>query len=220
MSTPATREVTFGERTYSLDEHGFLLPSDQWDEAFAEGMALLQGIYGGLTDDHWRFIRYLRSKFLDEHTVPLLVFACADNSIRLSKLHALFPTGYHRGACRIAGLNFEFMKQVNIWHTYETPPAPTDRYPITATGFLERFEDWDEGFAARVAAEWQLPGGLTDRHRQIIHYLRDHYRNHRNIPTAFRMCADNQLDLDEFRALFPGGYRRGACRMAGLPFFP
>ncbi len=217
---PLVKKVTFGERTYTLDEHGFLSPEDQWDEAFAEGMAQLQGIYGGLTEEHWRIIRYLRRKFVDEHTVPLLVFACADNDIRLSKLRALFPTGYHRGACRIAGLNFEFMKQVNIWHTYETAPPRQSRYPVTATGFLERFDQWDEGFAWQVAAEWKLPHGVTERHLEVIRYLRDYYRDHGNIPSAYHTCADNDLDLEELHALFPGGYRRGACRMAGLPFFP
>jgi tRNA 2-thiouridine synthesizing protein E len=212
--------VTFGERTYALDQHGFLVAEEEWDERFADGMAQLQGIYGGLTDEHWRIIRYLRAKFVDEHTVPLLVFACSDNHLRLSKLRALFPTGYHRGACRIAGLNFEFMKQVNIWHSYETPPPRQSKYDVDSTGFLKDFEQWDEGFALQIAAEWRLPGGLTDQHRTIIFHLRDYYRTHRNIPTAYQVCADGGIDLPELHALFPEGYRRGACRMAGLPFFP
>ena len=213
------KTVTFaGNRTYTLDEHGFLSRPNQWDEPFAEGMAILQGIDGGLTDRHWDFIRYLRGKLLEERTVPLLVFACADNNIRLSKLRALFPTGYHRGACRIAGVNYDFMARDNIWHTYETPPRPPPRYRIDALGFLEDYRQWDEAFAVRVAEEWKLPGGVTERHRDIIRYLRDYYIDYRNIPTVYEMCRTEGLDLAELRALFPDGYRRGACRMAGLPF--
>ncbi len=85
-------------RSYTLDDHGFLDPPEQWDEAFAEGMARVQGIRGGLSERHWEFIRYLRGQFLDEETVPVLVMACAENRMHLSELRALFPTGYHRGA--------------------------------------------------------------------------------------------------------------------------
>ena len=221
MTKPTTKTVTFSDdRTYTLDDHGFLFPPEQWDEAFAEGMAAQEGVIGGLTDVHWSFIQYIRRKFLEEKTVPLLVYACAENKMRLSRLRALFPSGYHRGACRIAGINFDFMTEDNIWHTYETPPprAP-DKYRVDTVGFLESFDQWDEGFAMRVAHDWKLPSGVTDRHREVIRYLRDYYSQRSTIPTVFETCDANGLDLDDLRKLFPDGYRRGACRMAGLPFF-
>jgi len=52
--------VSFNRKEYKLDRHGFLDPSHQWDEDFAEGMAKMLGIHGGLSEDHWKFIRYLR----------------------------------------------------------------------------------------------------------------------------------------------------------------
>ena len=97
-------KVTFKGKTYSLDDHGFLDPPDQWEEGFAEGMARMVGITGGLAERHWQVVNYLRRKFLEEDTVPVVVLACADNKMRLSELRSLFPTGYHRGACKIAGL--------------------------------------------------------------------------------------------------------------------
>ena len=73
MSRPAAKTVTFDEgNTYTLDAYGFLDPPEYWNEEFAEGMARLQGIYDGLTDDHWEFISYIRKKFLDEKTTVLL----------------------------------------------------------------------------------------------------------------------------------------------------
>jgi len=63
----------------------------------------------GTEEKHWSFIRYLRKKFLEEKTVPVVVLACADNDLRLSEFKLLFPTGYHRGACKIAGINYDFM---------------------------------------------------------------------------------------------------------------
>ena len=213
-------DVTFGEgKTYSLDDFGFLDPPEQWDETFAEGMARMQGISDGLTDEHWSFIHYVRRKFLEEQTVPVVVLACADNNMRLGKLKQLFPTGYHRGACRIAGVNYKFMLDCNIWLTYETYAVLQAEHTLTPAGFLEDVDQWNERFAELVAAEWDLPEGLTNQHWSIIRYLRDFYHIHHNIPTVSETCHANNVRLEALRELFPDGYRRGACRAAGLPFF-
>jgi len=216
MQKPGT--VRIGDREYTLDERGFLFPPEQWDEAFAEGMAERLGIYDGLTEEHWKFIRYLRKKFLDEKTVPLVVYACADNNLRLSRLAHLFPTGYHRGACKIAGINYQFMFDCNPWITYESYSVLKSEFKLTDSGFLESFDRWNERFAQITAGECQLPEGLTDKHWQIIRYLRDYYGHNKNIPTVFAACKANGIDVGELRELFPSGYRRGACRIAGLPF--
>lgn len=211
--------ISFRNNHYTLDEQGYLNPPEQWDEVFAEGMAGRLGIYGGLTPEHWEFIRYLRRKFIEEKTVPLVVYACADNNLRLSRLVYLFPTGYMRGACRIAGINYQFMYESNPWLTYESYSILKSEYKLTESGFLESFEHWNERFAQIVASEWQLPDGLTEKHWQIIYYLRDYYSKTRTIPTVFATCKANDIEVDDLHDLFPDGYRRGACRMAGLPFF-
>ena len=66
-------QAVFGDRSYTLDRFGFLFPPEQWDREFAEGMAADLGIRGGLTDEHWALIDYLRTKFLVEETVPVVV---------------------------------------------------------------------------------------------------------------------------------------------------
>lgn len=212
-------QIHFQGRRYTLDERGFLDPPEQWDDVFAEGMAEHLGIYGGLTPEHWEFIRYLRRKFVDEKTVPLVVYACADNHLKLSRLNFLFPTGYIRGACRIAGINYQFMYENNPWLTYESYAILESKYKLAESGFLESDEQWDEQFARIVASEWQLPEGVTQKHWQIIHYLRDCYRDTGTIPSVLAACKANGIDVEELIALFPDGYRQGACRMAGLPFF-
>jgi len=220
MTQPTAKTVTFGDdKTYTLDEYGFLDQPEQWDEEFARGMARLQGIYDGLTSEHWDFISYIRNKFLTEKALPLLVVACAENNLRLDKLKSLFPTGYFRGACRIAGVSYKFLCDVNIWHTYETVPHLKSEYEITPQGFLADFKQWNERFAHLLSAHWELPRGLTPQHWEIIHFLRDYYQAAGNIPTVYEVCAAHNLDLAGFNGLFPEGYRRGACRVAGLPFF-
>jgi TusE/DsrC/DsvC family sulfur relay protein len=211
--------ITFNDKQYKLDKYGFLDPSKQWDENFAEGMARKLGIHEGLTKAHWKVIHYLRSKFLAENTIPVIVIACADNQFRLKELRALFPTGYHRGACMIAGINFDFMSDINIWLTYETPPKAKMEYEVDELGFLKDFDKWNERFASLVVSKWDLPAGLTKRHWKIIQYLRDYFDKTKNIPTVYETCKSNDIEFEEIGILFPKGYRRGACRAAGLPFF-
>lgn len=214
------KSISFNGKLYLLDGHGFLSPSEQWDENFAEGMAQLLGIHNGLSKEHWDFINYLRKKFLEEKTVPVVVTACVENKLRLSRFRHLFPTGYHRGACKIAGINYEFMYNTNYWLTYETSTFVRSAYRIDSMGFLEDLNQWDRRFAEIIIREWKLPTELTDMHMQVIKYLQDYYKATNNIPTIHEALNANGLDLNSFRELFPEGYRRGACRIAGLPFFP
>lgn len=217
--TSKTRTVRFGGQQYTLDAHGYLDPSDQWDERFAEGMAARLGVPGGLTDEHWEIVRYLRERFLAEQAVPMVVQACIDNGLRLSRLRGLFPTGYTRGACRIAGINYLFLYASNKLLTYENYSTLATQYRLSDAGFLEDFDAWDTRFAQLVAQGWSLPSGLTRQHFRIIDFLRDAYRQHRRTPLVYETCRAHALDIDELCALFPEGYRRGACRAAGLPFF-
>lgn len=211
--------VCFRTKTYTLDQHGFLDPPDQWDENFAEGMAKSLGIRSGLTERHWQFILYLRRKFLKERTVPVVVKACLDNQMSLAELRSRFPTGYHRGACKIAGINYQFMYETNVWLTYETAPPAKPRYELNGLGFLEDYRQWDEDFPEYLLQEMKRTQGLTARHWKVIRYLRAYFDEHKNLPSVYETCAVNDLSLEDLRDLFPDGYRRGACRLAGLPFF-
>jgi len=211
--------VIFGEKHYELDSHGFLKQADQWDKVFAEGMAKKLGISEGLTDEHWKIIHYLRQKFIQENTIPVIVIACSDNGIRLNQLRTLFPTGYHRGACKIAGVNYDFLCDTNIWLTYESVPAIEAEHEVDESGFLKDFDKWNESFAHRIALSWDQFEGLTEKHWEIIRYLREFYSNSRNLPTIYELCKSNNLELEDFGKLFSEGYRRGACRAAGLPFY-
>lgn len=215
----ASKAISIGDKTYTLDAHGYLDPPEQWSEEFAEGMARELGIYTGLNAEHWKIIRYLRRKFREEETIPYVIHTCIDNNMRISRLKHLFPTGYVRGACKLAGIDFQFLSDVNILLTFENYSTFASQFKFTDTGYLEDFETWDERFAAFVASDWNLPDGLTAKHNQIIDYLRGYYRDTGTIPTVYETCKENGVSIDELQTLFPEGYRRGACRAAGLPFF-
>ena len=212
------RTAIYANKRYTLDGNGFLDPADQWDEDFAQGMARELGIRDGLTDEHWKIVRYVRGQYVNERSVPLLVMACAASGMRLNDLRRLFPTGYHRGACRIAGINYSFLSQDNLWHTYETAPLPKPRFPLDALGFLKEFENWEEDFAPAAAQTLGWDQELDEMHWRVIRYLREAYAAQGTIPTIYETCMANGLELRSLRVLFPAGYRRGACLLAGLPF--
>ena len=116
-------------------------------------------------------------------------------------------------------MSHKFLSDENIWHTYETAPRLKPEYKISALGYLEDFNQWNERFAELVSSDWGLPHGLTDQHWEVIRFLRNYFQATNNIPTIYDVCGAHNLELDDFRKLFPDGYRRGACRAAGLPFF-
>jgi tRNA 2-thiouridine synthesizing protein E len=208
--------ITFGTRTYQLDAHGYLESREQWDTVFAEGMAAHLGISEGLTDRHWKVISYIRRYTDEKDDIPFLHQACREFGLSLDAMRALFPSGYHRGAFCIAGLSHGFMVKVNVWLTYETTAAARDRTPVCPLGFLRDPGDWSREFAARTAVEHGIEGGLGEKHWQVIESIRARFQKTGTVPLVCEICERNDLTLNEINELFPRGYHRGACKIAGL----
>lgn len=100
-----------------LDNEGYLIDPADWSEEAAETLARAEGI--ALTEEHWAVLRFMR-RYYDEHAIP----ADARFAIRFlaeerghganarKRLFELFPYGYVKQACRIAG-----MRRPRIWST-------------------------------------------------------------------------------------------------------
>nr|MBN2278120.1 TusE/DsrC/DsvC family sulfur relay protein [candidate division Zixibacteria bacterium] len=214
------RTFTYKGKSYQVDYYGFLLKPDEWDENFAEGMAPYAGIENGLTDDHWRVIRFIRNTFEQINKCPLVYIACKKNDLGLGDLKRLFPSGYLRGACKLSGVTYreghfqEFWIEEHIVH--HTRIYDRKKYETDALGFLINPGDWDENFAIHKASELKMPDLLTSRHWDIIYYLRRQFEVYKEIPTVYQTCEDNNLSLEELERLFPDGYHRGAVKISGL----
>ena len=207
-------------KAYDIDARGYLLDPSQWDEVFAEAVAAEVGIAGGLTEAHWRMIHFIRNSWDQIHRCPLIYVACKNNDIGLGDLKKLFPTGWLRGACKLAGVTYREGYLQHVWlenglphytNTYDKKEYETDEQ-----GFLVDPVRWDENFAVHKAYEMGIPGNLTDRHWQIIHYLRTHFERTGGVPNVYETCEENDMCLEECEQLFPGGYHRGAVKIAGL----
>jgi TusE/DsrC/DsvC family sulfur relay protein len=210
-------------KDYEIDSLNFLTKFEEWDENFAEGMALQLKIPQGLTIEHWDVINWIRRYFLEKGVCPNIYETCRGCGLRIGEMRKLFPTGYWRGACKLAGLisgGAHLGPAFGPAFLPETMPfmdAYNKTYEIDVRGFLVNPDDWDEYYAIYGACGKNIPEGkLTDRHWKIIKFLRESYQKNKEVPTIYETCDANQIDLEELEKLFPDGYHRSAVKLAGL----
>ena len=87
---------------------------------------------------------------------------------------------------------------------------------IDEDGFIQEPSKWSEQVAAALAATEGV-SELTERHWQLINYLRDYYQKFGSAPMIRKMCKEVGMKLGEVYELFPTGPAKGACKAAGLP---
>jgi len=104
-------------RTLALDEEGYLVDPLDWNEQVAELLALREQI--ALTAEHWTVLRFMR-EYYDSHQIApdarhvMKHLAGAKGAERSDRndLFRLFPYGYVKQACKIAG-----MRRPRAWST-------------------------------------------------------------------------------------------------------
>lgn len=102
-------------RMPDLDAEGYLVEPQDWSEELAEVLALQENI--SLTEDHWDVIRFMREYYEERQVAADARYVIKHLSDRLgpgsrNKLFELFPYGYVKQACKIAG-----MKRPRGWST-------------------------------------------------------------------------------------------------------
>jgi tRNA 2-thiouridine synthesizing protein E len=92
-----------------IDNEGYLVNPKDWNEDVARNFAQEEGI--NLTLDHWKVFWFMREYYAD-HGIAAdarFVIKFLRNDLKYGarakeKLYELFPYGYIKQACRIAGL--------------------------------------------------------------------------------------------------------------------
>jgi len=102
-------------KTPTIDDEGYLVEPLEWSEAQAEAFARQESIQ--LSEDHWDVIRFMRAYYQEHQVAPDARFVIKHLADRLgptsrNKLFELFPYGYVKQACKIAG-----MKRPRAWST-------------------------------------------------------------------------------------------------------
>lgn len=223
------KTLTFNGKTYEVDDHHFLLDHKAWDKDFAAGIARMIGMEEDLTKGHWEVIDFIQNRFRETRACPVVHETAQALGLSMTSLQRLFPTGYLRGACLIAGISYKYGWVYYFEEPYPVPhkPAPEKEgtrpeekvYRVDLFGSLVDPAEWDEDFALRRAYEMNMKGGLTDKHWQIIKFLRESYARNQKIPTFYECCEANGIDIKDLAELFPTGYHRGAVKIAGLPTY-
>lgn len=89
-------------------------------------------------------------------------------------------------------------------------------------GYLGNAEDWSDAVADAIAAQEEVT--LTDRHRDVIAFLRqeflDNHGSQPNTRTIVKAMSDawgEKVKQGDLYALFPGDPSKQGGKIAGLP---
>jgi len=87
---------------------------------------------------------------------------------------------------------------------------------VDAEGFLRKPEQWSEDLAAEIAREAGIDP-LTDRHMQVVRFMRDTYLTTGTAPTIRTLGKASGVPVKELYQLFPKGPAKLAAKIAGIP---
>jgi len=100
-----------------LDDEGYLIDPEQWSENLARDIAAHEGLT--LDDEHWAVIAFMRAYYADRQVAPDARFVVKHLAEHMgygararARLFELFPYGYVKQACKVAG-----MKRPRSWST-------------------------------------------------------------------------------------------------------
>ena len=97
-------EIEVAGRKIEVNEEGFLLHPEEWDEDVARALARVEEGLEELSDEHWAVIKYIRSYFNENNLAPMVRKLCKASGLPLKRIFELFPSGPAKGACKLAGL--------------------------------------------------------------------------------------------------------------------
>ena len=89
------------------DDEGYLLDPGEWGDELAVILARQEGI--DLSEAHWDAIRFMRDYYQEHQVIPDVRFVARHLAARFGKasrnmIFELFPYGYVKQACKIAGM--------------------------------------------------------------------------------------------------------------------
>ena len=87
---------------------------------------------------------------------------------------------------------------------------------VDAEGFLQKPEQWTKEIAAEIARENGV-GELTDRHWQVVEYMRNQYLETGNAPSIRSLGKESGVPIKELYKLFPKGPAKLAAKIGGIP---
>ena len=87
---------------------------------------------------------------------------------------------------------------------------------VDAEGFLQKPEQWSEAIAVQIAHDAGIEE-LTDRHWQVVRFMRERYLATGTAPTIRSLGKESGGPVKELYALFPKGPAKLAAKVGGIP---
>jgi len=87
---------------------------------------------------------------------------------------------------------------------------------VDAEGFLQKPEQWSPELGIEMAREVGIDP-LTDKHWQVIRFMRDRYLKTGTAPTIRTLGRESGVTTKELYQLFPKGPAKLAARIGGIP---
>ena len=110
-------QLQVDNRTIDIDDEGYLVDPADWSEAVAEQLARRENLR--LEPLHWRVIEFMRARLESRqvaadarHVIRHLAEDLGLGEGARKRLFELFPYGYVRQACKVAG-----MRRPRAWST-------------------------------------------------------------------------------------------------------
>lgn len=101
-----------------VDSEGYLIDPDDWDESLADMLAKQEQLE--LNEESWVILRFIRDYYAEHKIIPdirhvvkhFAEYLKCDKHAAKNHLFELFPYGYVKQTCKIAG-----MKRPRAWST-------------------------------------------------------------------------------------------------------
>ena len=87
---------------------------------------------------------------------------------------------------------------------------------VDAEGFLTDTAQWNEGIAAEIASANGIQE-LTDRHWQVVRFMREAYLRDGQAPSIRSLGKTSGVAIKELYQLFPKGPAKLAAKIGGIP---
>ena len=92
-----------GSVSISVDEDGFMMEPEAWNEDVAAALATTQ-LFIMYYDDIFFSNATLSDYYLQFGVAPMIRKLCKQTGFQLKEIYELFPSGPAKGACKVAGL--------------------------------------------------------------------------------------------------------------------
>jgi dissimilatory sulfite reductase related protein len=93
----------YAGKTIELDDDGFMVDMDAWNEGIAKEIAKEDGIEE-LTPRHFEILQFMRKEFVEKGSAPSIRRFKNAGGVEVKELYKLFPKGPAKKAARAAGI--------------------------------------------------------------------------------------------------------------------